>query len=213
MPALRRVLEQEGVVFKTTSDTEVILMGYLYHGTDYVKQLNGIFAFCIWDESEKRLYLFRDRLGVKPLFYTRFDETLIFSSELKGILSYPNFRPVVDREGLCEIFGLGPAKTYGKGVFQGVSELLPGHYLEYFASSLHLVPYWKLESRPHEDSWEQTVEKTRFLVTDAIKLQMLSDVPICTFLSGGVDSSLVTAVCSKELQKQGKVLDLSLIHI
>lgn len=207
MPALRRVLEQEGVVFKTTSDTEVILMGYLYHGTDYVKQLNGIFAFCIWDESEKRLYLFRDRLGVKPLFYTRFDETLIFSSELKGILSYPNFRPVVDREGLCEIFGLGPAKTYGKGVFQGVSELLPGHYLEYFASSLHLVPYWKLESRPHEDSWEQTVEKTRFLVTDAIKLQMLSDVPICTFLSGGVDSSLVTAVCSKELQKQGKVLD------
>ena len=77
-PALRRVLEQEGVVFKTTSDTEVILMGYLYHGTDYVKQLNGIFAFCIWDESEKRLYLFRDRLGVKPLFYTRFDETLNF---------------------------------------------------------------------------------------------------------------------------------------
>lgn len=207
MPELRRALEAEGASFKTSCDTEVILLGYLYYGIDYVKQLNGIFSFCIWDETLEKLFLFRDRLGVKPLFYTFRQNTLIFSSELKGLLSFPDMEAVVDREGLCEVLGLGPAKTYGKGVFKDVCELLPGYYLEFYGSVLRTNAYWQLESRPHEDSWEKTVEKTRYLVTDAIKLQMLSDVPICTFLSGGVDSSLVTAVCSSELQKQGKVLD------
>lgn len=207
MPALRKELEQEGASFTTTSDTEVILTGYLYHGWEYVKRLNGIFAFCIWDESLNILYLFRDRLGVKPLFYTLRQNTLVFSSELKGILSYPGVEPIIGQEGLCEIFGLGPAKTYGKGVFQDIKELLPGYFLEFRGSTLHQKPYWQLVSKPHEDSWDETVEKTRYLVTDAVKLQMLSDVPICTFLSGGVDSSLVTAICSRELQKQGKQLD------
>ncbi len=148
MPALRSALEKKGIAFETTSDTEVILMGYLRYGIDYVKQLNGIFAFCIWDESLKKLYLFRDRMGVKPLFYTLFHGTLIFSSELKGILAYPGFQAQVDREGLCEIFGLGPAKTYGKGVFKDVCELLPGHFLEFCGSNLTILPYWTLESRP-----------------------------------------------------------------
>ena len=127
----------------------------------------------------------------------------MFSSEIKGLFAYPGVEPVVDREGLCEILGLGPAKTYGKGVFQNIFELLPGYFLEFQGTEAQLSPYWQLESRPHEDSWEQTVEKTRYLVTDAIRMQMLSDVPICTFLSGGVDSSLVTAVCSRALADQG----------
>ncbi len=211
MPALRHELEKEGIIFETTCDTEVILMGYLLHGTSYITRLNGIFSFAIYDETLQRLYLFRDRLGVKPLFYTLFRNTLIFSSELKGILCFPDFKAQADRDGLCEIFGLGPAKTYGKGVFKNIDELLPGHYLEYYASDFsgHLSTkcYWKLESYPHKDDWQRTVEKTRYLVTDAIRMQMLSDVPVCTFLSGGVDSSLVTAVCSSELQKQGKRLD------
>jgi len=207
MPKLRRALQSDGASFQTSCDTEVILLGYLYYGIDYVKQLNGIFSFCIWDETLEKLYLFRDRLGVKPLFYTIKQNTLIFSSELKGLLSFPDMKAVVDKEGLCEVLGLGPAKTYGKGVFKEVCELLPGYYLEFHGSVLCTKAYWQLESRPHEDSWEKTVEKTRYLVTDAIKLQMLSDVPICTFLSGGVDSSLVTSVCSSELQKQGKLLD------
>lgn len=207
MPQLRRELMEEGMTFDTTSDTEVILAGYLLHGWEYVKQLNGIFAFCIWDESLQKLFLFRDRQGVKPLFYTFWDHTLIFSSEIKGLLSYPHMPSEVDREGLCEVFGLGPAKTYGKGVFRNVSELLPGHYLAYSGGTVHSLPYWQLEALPHPDTWEETLEKTRFLVTDAIKLQMLSDVPICTFLSGGVDSSLVTSVCSKELAKEGRLLD------
>ena len=122
-------------------------------------------------------------------------------------MCFPDLKAQVDRDGLCEVFGLGPAKTYGKGVFKNIDELLPGHYLEYYGSDVSITCYWKLQSCPHEENWNQTVEKTRYLVTDAIKLQMLSDVPICTFLSGGVDSSLVTAVCSSELQKQGRKLD------
>ncbi len=207
MPGLKRELLSEGMEFTTDTDTEVILAGYLLHGRDYVKRLNGIFAFCIWDESAQTLCLFRDRLGVKPLFYTLQGDTLVFSSEIKGLFAYPGVEPVVDREGLCEIFGLGPAKTYGKGVFQNIFELLPAYSLEFQGTEAQLSPYWQLESRPHEDSWEQTVEKTRYLVTDAIRMQMLSDVPICTFLSGGVDSSLVTAVCSRALADQGKQLD------
>ncbi len=207
MPTLRKALKALGAPLETTCDTEVILLGYLIHGIDYVKELNGIFSIAIWDETLDKLYLIRDRLGVKPLFYTMQQGTLIFSSELKGILSFPGVKSVVDEEGFCEILGLGPAKTYGKGVFKDILEVLPGQFLEFHDGILQPRTYWKLESAPHEDSWEQTVEKTRYLVTDAIKLQMLSDVPICTFLSGGIDSSLVTSVCSSELQKQGKQLD------
>lgn len=206
MPALRDKLISQGISFSTNSDTEVILMGYLTAGIDYIRHLNGIFSFAIWDNTKDCLYLVRDRMGVKPLFYTERDHSLIFSSELKGIFAYPGVEAVANQESLCEIFGLGPAKTYGKGVFEGIKELLPGHLLLYTGANAYTLPYWELKSHPHTDNYKETVEKTRFLVTDAIKMQMLSDVPICTFLSGGVDSSLVTAVCSKELQKQGKQL-------
>lgn len=207
MRELRRELEDRGVLFSTTSDTEVILAGYQIYGVDIVTKLNGIFAFAIWDDSLEKLFLFRDRSGIKPLFYTIQDNTLLFSSEIKGLLCYPGMQAQVDKEGLCEVFGLGPAKTYGKGVFKGVSEVLPGYFLSFDRNGTQQHCYWQLESRPHEDSFTETVEKTHDLVTGAIRRQMLSDVPICTFLSGGVDSSFVTAVCSRELQKQGKQLD------
>ena len=207
MKELRKQLQNQGVVFRTTSDTEVILAGYQMYGTEIVKKLNGIFAFAIWDTWKQKLYLFRDRSGVKPLFYTVYNNMLVFSSEIKGLFCYPGVKTEVDKEGLCEIFGLGPAKTYGKGVFKNVKEVLPGYFLEFGNRGLKKFCYWKLESRPHQDSFEDTVEQTSALVTDAVRGQMLSDVPICTFLSGGVDSSFVTAICSKELQKEGKELD------
>ncbi|MDD6071452.1 MAG: asparagine synthase (glutamine-hydrolyzing) [Clostridiales bacterium] len=206
MKELRRELRGKGVHFDTDSDTEVILAGYQRYGVDIVKKLNGIFAFVIWDEWRERLYLFRDRSGIKPLFYTFQDGGIVFSSEIKGLFAYPGVTPKVNKEGLCEVFGLGPAKTYGKGVFQNVSEALPGHFLEFDRNGLRDYCYWQLESKPHNESYEETVEYTAYLVEDAVKKQMLSDVPICTFLSGGVDSSLVTAICSKELKKQGKQL-------
>lgn len=206
-PSLREDLRKKGGVFNTTCDTEVILQGYLLEGLPFIQSLNGIFSFAIWDERLEKLILVRDRLGVKPLFYSQIGQTLLFSSEIKGILAHPGFTAEVDAEGLCEIFGLGPAKTYGKGVFRNVYEILPGHLLEFNGSNLTQVPYWQLESHPHEDSWQKTLEKTRFLITDSIRLEMLSDVSLCTFLSGGVDSSLVTAVCAKEMALHGKLLD------
>ena len=207
MDALKKELEAEGEKFRTDSDTEVLLVGYMRYGSDFVKRLNGIFAFGIWDGRLKKLFLFRDRAGVKPCFYTRLGDTVIFSSEIKGLFCFPGIEPVVDKEGLCEVLGLGPAKTYGKGVFRGVLEVQPGHFLECGDGICREHCYGRLESRPHEDSWDETVEKMQYLIEDSVKMQMLSDVPICTFLSGGVDSSLVTAICSKELRKKGKQLD------
>ena len=202
MPELKRELEKEGAVFRTASDTEVILQGFMLHGEEYLKKLNGIFAIALWDSHKKRLCLSRDRLGIKPLFYTWADSSLVFSSEIKGLFAYPGVTPELDREGLCEVFALGPAKSYGKGVFKGVYEVLPGHCLTLDGSGVSEHAYWKLESRPHTDSFEKTVEKTAWLVEDAVKKQMLSDIPISTFLSGGVDSSLVTSICAADLKKQ-----------
>lgn len=207
MPELKAELLAEGAEFYTESDTEVILQGYLAYGAEYVKKLNGIFAFAIWDSRTEELFLFRDRLGVKPLFYTMAEDTLVFSSEIKGLFTYPGVAPVIDRDGLCEIFALGPAKSYGRGVFRGIQEVLPGEYLCFGREGLKTSVYWKLESLPHEAGFEETVAYTSWLLEDSIKKQMLSDIPISTFLSGGVDSSLVTAICARELQKQGKVLN------
>ena len=132
---------------------------------------------------------------------------LVFSSEIKGLFAYPGVKPILDRDGLCEIFALGPAKSYGRGVFQGVREVLPGEYLCYSREGIQSVIYWKLESHLHEDSFDETVAHTAWLVEDSVKKQMLSDIPVSTFLSGGIDSSLVTAICARELHRQGKVLN------
>lgn len=207
MPELKKELEGLGMVFESDCDTEVLLQGYLKFGESFVNRLNGIFAAAMWDSYKETLFLFRDRAGVKPLFYMKKGDTIVFSSEIKGLLQYPGTEAAVDTDGLCEIFALGPAKTYGKGVFKDVFEVLPGHYLTFRDGILKDFCYWKLESHPHEDTFEQTVEKTAWLVEDSVKKQMLSDIPISTFLSGGVDSSLVTAICARELQKQGKVLN------
>ena len=207
MAELKAELIMEGAAFETTSDTEVVLEGYMLHGKDYIKKLNGIFAIALWDSASEELYLFRDRLGIKPLFYTMTNKTLVFSSEIKGLFAYPGVNPVLDRDGLCEVFALGPAKSYGKGVFKDVLEVLPGQCITFDRTSCTEEFYWKLKSHPHTDSMQRTIEKTAWLVEDAVKKQMLSDIPISTFLSGGVDSSLVTAICAKELKKSGKVLN------
>ncbi len=204
---LREDLEIKGWRFKTTSDTEVILVGIIEYGNEFVKELNGIFAFAIWDSYQETLSIFRDRLGIKPLFYTNTGNALIFGSELKVLFEYPGIRPIIDKEGLCEVFGIGPARTYGKGVFKGCKEVLPGYYTVYTRDGMKEYQYWKLVSRPHTDSYEETVEKTAILLKDSIIRQMISDIPICTFLSGGVDSSIVTAVCASELAKRGEQLN------
>ena len=122
----------------------------MLHGKDYIKKLNGIFAFALWDSASEELLLFRDRLGIKPLFYTMIGETLVFSSEIKGLFAYPGIRPIIDKNGLCEIFALGPAKTYGKGVFRDVLEVLPGQCITFDRTSCSEEFYWQLECALHD---------------------------------------------------------------
>ena len=196
-----------GYTFDTTSDTEVILNCFLHFGPDFVHRLNGIFAFAIYDEHIQTIYLYRDHFGVKPLYYSVTDDgTLVFASEIKGLLYYPGIRPVIDARGLCEVFGIGPSKTPGCGVFQNIDEVKPGHFMKFSPYGMTDFTYYRITSNPHTDSYEDTVEKVRYLVKDSIERQIVSDVPVCTFLSGGIDSSIVSSVCAAKLREQGKKL-------
>ncbi len=197
-PELSETLRRRGYTLTSHSDTEVLLLSFLEWGADCVKHLNGIFAFAIWSDRDQSLFLARDRMGVKPLFYTFLPDGLLFASELKALLSHPGIEPIVDTNGLCEIFLLGPARTPGCGVFKNINELRPGHTLIYNYESVNISKYWSVETKPHTDSFDSTVQKVNFLVTDAIKRQLVSDVPVCTFLSGGLDSSIISAVAAKE---------------
>lgn len=206
MHEIRKKLLQKGIQFETTCDTEVILKGYAEWGTDVAKYLNGIFAFAIWEEKRKRLTLCRDRLGVKPLFYTVRGEEVLFASEIKAMLAYDKGIARLDKQGLCELLALGPAHTCGKTVYQGVTEVKPGTLCQMDENGLIEEVYWRLEGREHEDSKEKTIEKTAFLIRDAIRMQLLSDIPVCTFLSGGLDSSIVTSVASACMKEKGMQL-------
>jgi asparagine synthase (glutamine-hydrolysing) len=203
---LRRELEAAGYLFDTNSDTEVLLKCYMQFGSGCAKKLNGIFAFAVDDERHNCCFLCRDRFGVKPLFYTLTGGRLVFGSEIKALFEYPGVNPVLDREGLCEVIGVGPARTAGVGVFQGIHELKPGYCARFDRSGLHTVPYYRLESYQHSDSYEETVQQVRYLVEDAVTRQLISDVPLCTFLSGGLDSSVITALAAQNYQSRGKVL-------
>lgn len=204
---LKADLLRRGCRFETTCDTEVILCGYMEYGMEVAKKLNGIFAFAIWDESRDALFLCRDRMGVKPLFYAIKGDALVFGSEPKALFAYPQIQPKADLDSFREIFGLGPARTPGCGVFCGLREVKPGCILEFSRERVQEAPYWTLEAKPHTDSYEETVEKVSWLLRDAVKRQLVSDVPVCSFLSGGVDSSVVTAIAARELAKQGVTLN------
>lgn len=206
-PELRRELEGRGFSFKTACDTEVVLAAYLAWGPGCAEKLNGIFAFAVDDPLEQRTVLCRDRFGVKPLFYTLREGRLVFASEIKALFEYPGVRPVVGKEGLREIFGLGPARTPGCGVFEGIRELKPGHLAVFDRQGFRELAYFDLEAQPLELSYQQAVEQVRDLLTDAVRRQLKSDVPLCTFLSGGLDSSLVTAIAAKSLGELGEKLD------
>ncbi|MFB0919509.1 MAG: asparagine synthase (glutamine-hydrolyzing) [Oscillospiraceae bacterium] len=204
---LKRELEEAGYVFETTTDTEVILYAYMHWGVESFEMLNGIYAFAIWDETFERLILCRDRFGIKPLFYTLKNDMLVFGSEPKALFRHPYVVPSVDIDSFREIFGIGPARTAGNGVFKNVYELKPAHYIVFGRDNFSEVRYWELKSREHTDSYAETVETVSFLVRDAITRQMVSDVPVCSFLSGGLDSSIVTAVASKMLSENGSALN------
>jgi len=202
---LRRELQQRGFKFSTSCDTEVLLASFMEWGRSCLDRLNGIFAFAIWNDEEESLFLARDRLGVKPLFYAERDGMFLFGSEPKAILAHPNFPAEIDREGMAEIFIIGPARTPGHGVYRNMRELKPGHYMIVDRNGVSTPSaYWKLESRPHEDDVETTVQRIRELLIDTVERQLISDVPICTLLSGGLDSSALTAIAANYYKQTGQ---------
>ncbi len=200
---LRSTLEENGFSFNGHCDTEVLLKSYIHYGTNVVKHLNGIFAFAIWNSKNNELFLARDHFGVKPLFYTQKNNYLIFSSELKGIFAFPGIEKIIDSQGISELFGIGPSHTPGTTIFKNIYELRPAHFAIYNQSGLHINRYWKLESKEHTDTFDQTCEKLKYLLNDAITRQLVSDVPLCTFLSGGLDSSIITKFAADYCEKEG----------
>ena len=204
---LKPELERRGHSFATDCDTEVILRAYMEYGPDCAEKFNGIFAFAIWDSGAQRLTLFRDRMGVKPLFYALQDGALVFGSEPKALFQHPQIVPAADENSFREIFGIGPARTSGCGIFRGLYEVKPGHLAVFSRDGFSQRPYWVLAAREHTDSYAETVEKVAWLLRDAVKRQMVSDVPVCSFLSGGIDSTVVTALASNHLQQQRKTLN------
>lgn len=204
---VREELLSEGYEFTTHSDTEVLLYAYIHYGDNCADRLNGIFAFAVNDRRRDCCFLCRDRFGVKPLFYTQTAGRLVFGSEIKALLAYPGIEPRLERDGLCEVFGLGPARTPGHGVFSGISELPPGWCAVFDADGLHTWRYWALESCEHEDDYEKTVSAVHELLFDSVRRQLVSDIPLCTFLSGGLDSSIITAIAADVYKKEGRTLD------
>lgn len=203
---LRSDLESRGYTFQTNCDTEVVLNAYLCYGEGCAEKLNGIFAFAVDDVPRQRTFLCRDRFGVKPLFYTIQGERLAFGSEIKALFEFPGVNPVLGRQGICEVFGLGPARTPGCGVFEGISELKPGHTAVFDKDGFRDRQYFDLQAAPHIDDYQTTVKTVRELLIDTVERQMISDVPLCTFLSGGLDSSVVTAIAARALERKGEKL-------
>ncbi len=206
---IRNELISRGYSFNGHSDTEVLLTAFIEWGPGCVERFNGIFAFAVWNQAEQSLFMARDRLGVKPLFYAHSGGPnaagrFLFGSELKALLVHPSVPAKIDAEGLAEVFAIGPARTPGHGVFRGISELKPGYSLEYDRRGLRIWPYWTLVSRPHEDDLATTSARVRGLLADAVERQLISDVPICTLLSGGLDSSALTAFAAAAYRRDNR---------
>ena len=198
---VRKILKDNGFSFSSYSDTEVLLVSYIFWGEECVNHINGIYAFGVWNEKQQNLFLARDPLGVKPLFYTIKDNSIIFGSEIKTLLAHPKVEPILDKQGLTELFGFGPARPLGSGIFKNINELPPSTSLNYSKEGVKTKEYWKLTAKAHDENLSTTSQHVRSLLVDSIERQLVADVPVCTFLSGGLDSSIISAVASSYFKK------------
>ncbi len=205
-PELRKSMERFGANFRTTCDTETVLWSYIIYGNECPKKLNGIFAFCVYDVHERKVFFARDRMGVKPFFYNLNKSTFSFASEIKSLLENPKITRKVSQEGLWQLIFLSPVTLPGTTVFDSIAELKPSTCGEYSIAGLRIWDYWKLEAKPFVGDAFDAAEATADLLSDAISRQTISDVPLCTFLSGGLDSSVITAVVAENYRKKGEVL-------
>lgn len=204
---LRKSLLEEGYFFDSYSDTEVLLMSYIAWGVNCIKKFNGIFAFAIYDEEKEQVFLARDQMGVKPLFYSINNKNIIFASEIKAILANPMVKAQIDREGITELFALGPAVAPGKAIYKNILEIAPANCLLISKENIKVWEYWKVTLEENKETVEEAAEHVRLLLFDAIKRQLVGDVPICTFLSGGLDSSAISAIAAEEFRNRGKILN------
>lgn len=204
---LRKSLLEEGYFFDSYSDTEVLLMSYIAWGVNCIKKFNGIFAFAIYDEEKEQVFLARDQMGVKPLFYSINNKNIIFASEIKAILANPMVKAQIDREGITELFALGPAVVPGKAIYKNILEIAPANCLLISKENIKVWEYWKVTLQENKETVEEAAEHVRLLLFDAIKCQLVGDVPICTFLSGGLDSSAISAIAAEEFRNRGKILN------
>lgn len=205
-PELRRELMSRGHEFVGHSDTEVLLHAYLEWKTDAFARLNGIFAFAIWEKRERRLTLCRDRLGVKPLFFAPIRNGLTFGSTIDTVLCHPEIEPALDEDGLRTLLLLGPARPPESGVFRQIFSLMPGHFAILTPEAFTDHTYWKLEAHEHEDDLPTTIEHTHTLICDAARRQLVSDVPLACFLSGGLDSSILSMLAAKDYAARSETL-------
>jgi asparagine synthase (glutamine-hydrolysing) len=201
---LRQELISCGHAFATRSDTEVLLHSYLQWGQDCVDHLNGMFAFGLWDGRRQELLLARDRLGVKPLYYAPQPDGVLFGSEPKAVLAHPGFRAEVDAEGLAELFGQVGTKTPGHAIYRGLSELRPGTIAVVGRGGVRVSTYWSLRALPHTDDLVATASTVRDLLADTVHRQTVADVPLCSLLSGGLDSSVVSALAADSLGRRDR---------
>ena len=201
---LRSELAALGHEFRTRSDTEVVLRAYLQWGADCVTRLNGMFAFGIWDGRRQELLLARDRLGVKPLYYAPLADGVLFGSEPKAILAHPDFRAEIDAEGLAEIFAQVGTGTPGHGVYRGLAQVRPGTIVRVGRFGVRTSAYWTLEAREHTDDLAATASTVRELLADIVHRQTVADVPQCSLLSGGLDSSVVSALAADSLMRRDR---------
>ncbi|MGE5329130.1 MAG: asparagine synthase (glutamine-hydrolyzing) [Deltaproteobacteria bacterium] len=203
---LRNELIEKGYRFISKSDTEVLLVSYIEWKEGCVDKLNGIYAFGVWDNNNQTMFLARDRAGVKPLFYTIVPNGLIFASEIKSILAHPEMKAEIDINGISELLLIGPARTPGYAVFKNIHELKPGYSMTFNKNGIKINKYWDLTNKVHIDDIPTTIIALKELLKNAITRQLTADVPVCTFLSGGLDSSAITAVAANEFNKNGNQL-------
>jgi asparagine synthase (glutamine-hydrolysing) len=201
---LRHELAARGHQFRTRSDTEVLLHGYLEWGADCVRRLNGMFAFGVWDGRRQELLLARDRLGVKPLYYAARQDGVLFGSEPKSVLAHPDFRAEIDAEGLAELFSQVGTGTPGHGVYRGLSQVRPGTLVRAGRDGIRESAYWRLEAREHAGDLASTAGTVRELLADIVHRQTVADVPLCSLLSGGLDSSVVSALAADSLSRRDR---------
>ena len=196
--ALRHELEGRGHVFRTRTDTEVLVHLYEDDGIDFVNRLIGMFAFALWDGREEVLYLVRDRLGIKPLHYRVDGTTLTFASELKGLLSTANAEPQIDVDALAEYLALGYIRA-PRTIYQGYRKLTPGTVLEFRRGQVRTFAYWEFpaDAQSFEGKVDDAVDALEESLSRAVEDRLIADVPLGFFLSGGIDSSLVVALAAQ----------------